>query len=66
MPEMKDGCVKPARGPIRPAAESGHASGAIPPAGTDRQQGVPVMQARVDITPGMQPVRRLIVQRRFL
>jgi hypothetical protein len=39
--EMKDGCVKPARGPIVPAAESGAPVGAPP------LQEVRTMQARV-------------------
>jgi len=41
MPEMKDGCVKPAKGPIRPAAQ------APSPPGAEQKQEVPVMQARV-------------------
>lgn len=43
MPEMKDGCVKPARGPILPAAQSPAPSGApaIP------TQEAPKMLARV-------------------
>jgi hypothetical protein len=32
MPELKEGCVKPARGPILPASESASpATGAVPP-----------------------------------
>jgi peroxiredoxin (alkyl hydroperoxide reductase subunit C) len=30
MPEMKDGCVKPAKGPILPQAQSAAAAGATP------------------------------------
>lgn len=40
MPELKDGCVKPARGPILPAPSP--VSGAIPPS-----QEVPKMLAKV-------------------
>lgn len=42
MPEMKDGCVKPARGPLMAAAES-----AAPSAGTGTSQEVTKMTARV-------------------
>lgn len=31
MPEMKEGCVKPARGPILPASQAAPATGAMPP-----------------------------------
>ncbi len=41
MPELKDGCVKPARGPIVPQAPSAAPSGAIP------SQEVMQVQARV-------------------
>jgi AhpC/TSA family len=42
MPEMKDGCVKPVRGPLAPAAASG-----VPAAGTATSQEVTKMTARV-------------------
>lgn len=42
MPELKEGCVKPARGPIVPAAES-----AVPAAGVTSSQEVRKMTARV-------------------
>jgi len=42
MPEMKDSCVKPARGPLPPATGS-----AVPVAGTGTSQEVPKMTARV-------------------
>lgn len=41
MPELKDGCVKPARGPIIPQASSAAPSGETP------SQEVVTMQARV-------------------
>jgi peroxiredoxin (alkyl hydroperoxide reductase subunit C) len=42
MPEMKDGCVKPVRGPLVPASGS-----AVPAAGTGTSQEVTKMTARV-------------------
>ena len=42
MPKEKEGCVKPAKGPILPAAESGGQA-----AGTTLLQEVPKMLARV-------------------
>lgn len=42
MPEMKDGCVKPARGPILPESES-----AAPVKGAEKSQEVDKMLARV-------------------
>jgi len=42
MPEMKDGCVKPARGPMVPASE-----GPAPAAGAETPQEVPKMLASV-------------------
>ena len=42
MPEIKDGCVKPARGPIMPARES-----AVPVAGAAAPQEVSKVLARV-------------------
>ena len=42
MPEMKDGCVKPARGPILPALEAG-----TPPDGAEKLKEVDKMLARV-------------------
>lgn len=41
MPEMKEGCVKPARGPILPASQ------AAPATGTTTSQEVNKVQARV-------------------
>ena len=41
MAKMKDGCVKPARGPIVPSAEGSATAGATPP------KEVSKMQARV-------------------
>ena len=41
MPEMKEGCVKPARGPILPASQ------AAPATGTTVSQEVKRVQARV-------------------
>jgi hypothetical protein len=41
MTQMKDGCVKPARGPILPAAKS------TSPAGDEQRREVRSMQARV-------------------
>jgi peroxiredoxin (alkyl hydroperoxide reductase subunit C) len=42
MAEMKDGCVKPARGPLAPESE-----GPAPAAGAESMQEVPKMLARV-------------------
>ncbi len=42
MPEMKEGCVKPARGPIMPASAS-----AAPATGTTTSVEVKTVQARV-------------------
>jgi hypothetical protein len=42
MPEMKDGCVKPARGPILPAQQS-----ALPATGNPPAQEAKPMQVRV-------------------
>ena len=42
MPKMKDGCVKPARGPIVPKSES-----AAPVTGAEKSQEVEKMLARV-------------------
>jgi len=42
MPELKDGCVKPARGPIVPASEP-----AVAAAGTESSQEASKMLARV-------------------
>jgi len=42
MPEPKDGCVKPAKGPLLPAAEPGSQTG-----GTTSSQEVSKMLARV-------------------
>ena len=42
MPKMKDGCVKPARGPIVPKSES-----ASPVTGAEKSQEVEKMLARV-------------------
>lgn len=42
MPEMKDGCVKPVRGPLPPTSET-----VVPAAGTGTSQEVTKMTARV-------------------
>ncbi len=42
MPELREGCVKPARGPLAPASQS-----AVPTAGTAPSQEVGKMIARV-------------------